>query len=72
LLGSKIIDRIEFPNLRITLLEQSIHSSKKMINLCRIVKDLDGQTKKADRAELERRIRIDKELSAARQAELGE
>jgi hypothetical protein len=43
-----------------------------MINLCRIVKDLDGQTKKADRAELERRIRIDKELLAARQAELDE
>ena len=72
MLGSKIIDRIEFPNLRITLLEQSIHSSKKMINLCRIVTDLDGQTKKADIAELELRIRIDKELSAARQAQLGE
>jgi hypothetical protein len=47
-------------------------SRKKMINLCRIVTDLDGQTKKADTAEHERRIRIDKELLAARQAELGE
>ena len=66
------MDRIEFLKQRITALEQSIHSNKKMINLWRIVKDLDDETKKADIAELERRIRIDKELLAARQAELGE
>ena len=66
------MDRIEFLELRITALEQSIHSNKKMINLCRIVKDLDDETTKADIAELERRIRIDKELLAARRAALGE
>jgi hypothetical protein len=66
------MDRIEFLKQRITALEQSIHSNKKMINLWRIVKDLDDETRKADIAELERRIRIDKELLAARQAELGE
>ena len=66
------MDRIEFLKLRITALEQSIHSNKKMINLCEIVKDVDGETQKADIAEMKRRIKIDKELSAARQAELGE
>ena len=66
------MDRIEFLELRITALEKSIHSNKKMINLYRVVKDLDDETTKADIAELERRIRIDKELLAARQAELGE
>ena len=65
------MDRIEFLKQRITALEQSIHSNKKMINLGRIVKDVDDETKKADIAELERRIRIDKKLLAARQAELG-
>jgi len=66
------MDRIEFLEQRITALEKSIHSNKKMINLCRIVMDLDDETQKADIAELERRIKIDKELLAARQAELGE
>ena len=66
------MDRIEFLKLRITALEQSIHSNKKMINFSRIVKDIDDEMKKADIAELERRIRIDKELLAARRAELGE
>ena len=66
------MDRIEFLEQRITALEKSIHSNKKMINLCRIVMDLDDETQKADIAELERRIKIDKELLAARRAELGE
>jgi hypothetical protein len=66
------MDRIEFLKQRITALEHSIHSNKKMINLCRIVKNVDDETTKADIAELERRIRIDKQLLAARRAELGE
>jgi hypothetical protein len=66
------MDRIEFLKLRITALEQNIHSNKKMINLCRIVKNVDDETTKADIAELERRIRIDKDLLAARRAVLGE
>jgi hypothetical protein len=43
-----------------------------MINLCEIAKDVDDKTQKADIAELDRRIRIDRELLAVRQAELGE
>ena len=66
------MDRIEFLKQRITALEQSIHSNKKMINLCEIVNDVDDETQKADIAEMKRRIKIDKELLAARQAELGE
>jgi hypothetical protein len=66
------MDRIEFLKLRIAALEQSIHSNKKMINLCEIAKDVDDKTQKTDIAELDRRIRIDRELLAVRQAELRE
>ena len=66
------MDRIEFLKQRIAALEQSIHSNEKMIHLCEIVKDADDGTQKADIAELQRRIRIDKELLAARKAELRE
>ena len=66
------MDRIEFLKQRIVALEQNIHSNKKMINLCQIVEDVEAKTQKADIAELERRIGIDNELLAARQAELGE
>jgi hypothetical protein len=67
----QIMDRVEFLKLRVAALEQSIHANKKLIDLCKIVKDVDVETQKSDITELERRISIDKELLSAREAELG-